>query len=111
MSVTAVFHLPQTIVAAKVEPSITSNITDASNDVPNSSLPRFSSIAIGQPETPPSRVPIMPSDKIMEEGYDSDGQCSPSIENGAKDDEFYSIDEDIPDDPVIAVTVPEDEGG
>ena len=103
--------LPQTIDATQIEPSISSNITDASNDDTNPPLPRFSPIGIGQPKTPPSRVLIMPSNEMMAEGYDSDGQCGPFIENGATDDEFYSMDEDVPEDPVVAVISPEDEGG
>ena len=77
--------LPQTIDATQIEPNITSNITDASNDDTIPSLPRLSPIGIGQPKTTPSRVLIIPSDEMVEGGYDSDGQCGPFIENGITD--------------------------
>ena len=45
--------LPQTIDAAQIEPSITSNITDASNNDTNISLSRLSPIGIGGQRRPP----------------------------------------------------------
>ena len=45
--------LPQTIDVTQVKPSITHNITDASNDDTNPSVPLFPPIDIGQPGPPP----------------------------------------------------------
>lgn len=95
---------------AGVAPSIVSNLTTASDEIPLTALPRLSPRSVGQPKTPPSRVLIMPSEEMMEEGYDSDHQCGPFIENGVDNEEFYNMDEASPEAPIEAVPAL-DEGG
>ena len=52
----------------------------------------------------------MPSEELMEAGYDTDHQCGPFVQNGVEDEEFYNMDEAAPEAPIEAVPVLE-EGG
>jgi len=53
----------------------------------------------------------MPSEELMEAGYDTDHQCGPFVQNGVEDEEFYNMDEAAPEAPIEAVPVLEEGGG
>ena len=91
--------------------SSVSNVTATSFDNSLTDLPASSSASIGQPKTPPSRVVIMPSEEQMEDGYDSDNQRRPFIQDGVVDEVFYNMDEVAPEAPIGAEPVVGDDGG
>ena len=93
------------ICDAQLQPSTVSILTEPPDVVPLTTLPRSSPCSIGQPQTPPSRVLIMPSEELMEAGYDTDHQCGPFVQNGVKDEEFYNMDEAAPEAPIEVVPV------
>ena len=41
----------------------------------------------------------------MGEGYDSDHQCSPFVQDGVENEEFHSMDEVAPEAPIEALPV------
>ena len=94
---------------AELAPSIVSNLTTASDEVPLTAFPRLLPRSIGQPNTPlKSANNAFGGD--VEEGYDSDNQCGPFIADGADNEEFYNMDEATPEAPIEAVPAL-DEGG
>ena len=48
---------------------------------------------MGLPQTPPQCVLIMPSDELLEEGYDSDMQHGPFLQHGVMEESFEIMDE------------------
>ena len=53
----------------------------------------------------------MPSDEEMEDGYNSDNQRGPFIQDGVVDEAFYNMDEVAPEAPIEAEPVVGDDGG
>ena len=102
---------PRTIRDEGTIASNVSNVTGASIDNTLTDLPASSAIGIGQPKTPPSRVLIMPSEELMEDGYDSDHQRGPFIQDGVADEAYHNMDEVAPEAPIEAIPVPDEEGG
>ena len=49
---------------------------------------------MGLPLTPLSCIMEMPSEVILEEGYDSDMQFGPFIQDGVVEEEFASVEEE-----------------
>ena len=73
--------------------SIIRKITAKKPVTPAPSYPVLAPVDCGLPITPPSCVLIMPSDKLISEGYDSDYQVGPFVERRVKEEKLVSMDE------------------
>ena len=102
---------PRTIHDAGTIASNVSNVTGPSIDNALTDMPASSPIGIGQPKTPPSRVLIMPSEELMEAGYDSDHQRGPFMQDGVAEEAYHNMDEIAPDAPIEGIPVSDEEGG
>ena len=101
---------PRTIRDAGTIASNVSNVTSPSTDNALTDLPASSAVGIGQPKTPPSRVLVMPSEELMADGYDSDNQRGPFIQDGVADEVYHNMDEVAPEAPIEAIPVVGDDG-
>ena len=69
------------------------NLSNASPETHQTPLSLLSPVNMGLPLTPLCRVIKIPSEAILEEGYDSDMQFDPFIQDGVVEEEFVSMDE------------------
>ena len=96
---TAATLLPSSIQTNEPQLSIVSTVTVDPPSTPPPTLPASPTLILtnlGMPPTPPSRVMNIVSDKLFEEGYDSDGQMGPFYEHVVSDEEFFAMTEDEP---------------
>ena len=96
---TAATPLPVSIQTNEPQLSIASTITVNPTSTPPPTLPASPTLNLtnlDMPPTPPSRVMNIVSDKLFEEGYDSDGQMGPFYEHGVSDENFVTMTEDEP---------------
>ena len=96
---TAATPLPVSIHTNEPQLSIASTITVDPPSTPPPTFPASPTLNLtnlGIPPTPPSLVMNIVSDKLFEEGYDSDGQMGPFYEHGVSDEKFVTMTEDEP---------------
>ena len=83
---------PAAITADALQVSVQNNSSDASPATPQTPLYLLTPENMGLPLTPLFRVMGMPSEAILEEGYDSDMQFGLFIQDGVVEEEFASMD-------------------
>ena len=84
---------PAAITVDASQVSVRSNLSDASHATPQTPLSLLTPDNMGLPITPLFRVMGMPSEAMLEEGYDSGMQFGPFIQDGVVEEEFASMDE------------------
>ena len=84
---------PEDIKVDASQGSVRSNLSDASPATPQTPLSILTSVNMGLPLTTLCHVIGMPSEAILEEGYDSNMQFGPFIQDGEVEEEFASMDE------------------
>ena len=85
---------PADITVEVSQGGVRSNLSGASPATPQTPLSLLTPDNMGLPLTPLCRVMGMPSEAILEEGYDSNLQFGPFIQDGLVEEEFASMDEE-----------------
>ena len=107
---TAAAPLPVSIQTYEPQLSIASTITvDPPSTLPPTlpASPTLNLTNLGMPPTPPSRVMNIVSDKLFEEGNDSDGHMGPFCDHGVSDEDFVTMAEDEPIQEIEVTPSPE----
>ena len=73
---------PAAITVDASQGSVRSNLSDDSTETPQNNLSLLTPYNMGLPLTPTCSVMEIPSDTILEEGYDRDMQFGPLIQDG-----------------------------
>ena len=84
---------PEAIKVDASKGGVQSNLSDASPATPQNPLYIITLENMGLLLPPPFRVMEMPSESLLQEGYDSDMQFGPFIQDGVLEEEFASMDE------------------
>ena len=70
-----------------------SSVSGTPHASPGTTNATIKPVEMGLPPTPVTRRPEMTNEETMDNGYDSDGQLGPFLENGVSDESNYCMDE------------------
>ena len=84
---------PEAIIVDAFQCSVQSNLSDDSPATPQTPLFILTPENTCLPITPLCRLTGMPSEAILEEGYDSDMQFGPFIQDRVVEEDYASMDE------------------
>ena len=87
-------YVPQsTIDCSTTISAVNSSVTGTLTPVPGTPNAVLKPIDMGLPPTPTARVPVLPSEDAMDNGYDSDGQLGPFLQDGVSEETNFCMDE------------------
>jgi len=85
---------PNQLQCDNLEDSTFSDITNALPSTPEDGGAHFQPVQMGLPPTPPSWQLKIPDKALMDEGYDSDFQVGPFVQDGVDEEAFVCMDEE-----------------
>ena len=87
-------YVPQSTIDCNTTISAAnSSVTGGPTPVPGTPNVVLRPVDMGLPPTPTARVPIMLSEDAMDNGYDSDGQLGPFLQEGVSEETNFCMDE------------------
>ena len=87
-------YVPQSTIDCSTTISANNcSVTGTPSQVPDTPNAVLKPIDMGLPPTPTARVPVMPSEDAMDNGYDSDGQLGSFLQDGVSEQTDFCMDE------------------